>query len=191
MNGVTSIRFTIIAALSATLWQGCSLLQEHLPGLAMSNAHLLHVLGTIDEAEMDAARLAMDKAADPEVRAFAGRIMNEHRALADANGRLASELSVQPSPAALASDLKRAHAQTMHELRAMSGGHFDQAYVRSEIQRHVQAFNFFEAAAESVTNMTLKQQLIRAGPDLLSHISAARALERHLGFEQRETLASR
>jgi hypothetical protein len=33
--------------------------------------------------------------------------------------------------------------------------------------------------------------LVRTGPDLLSHISAARALERHLGSEQRQAIASR
>lgn len=189
MNRITAIRFTI-AALSA-LWGGCGLFQEHLPGLTMSNANLVHVLGTIDEAEIEAARLAMDRAAYPEVRAFAGRILNEHRELTDANGRVASQLSLRPTPPALASDFRRAHTRTMHELRAKSGRDFDQAYLRYEIQRHVQAFNFLEAAAESVGNATLRQQLIRAGPDLLSHISAARALERHLDLEPSETLASR
>ncbi|HET7910036.1 MAG TPA: DUF4142 domain-containing protein [Nitrospira sp.] len=191
MNGFREIRFAIMTAVSATVWEGCGLLQEHLPGLTMSNANLVHVLDTIDEAEIDAARLAMDKAADSEVRAFAGRILNEHRGLADANGRLARELALQPTPPALASDLKRAHIEAMHELRAKSGRHFDQVYLRYEIQRHVEAFNFLEAAAASVANATLKQQLVRAGPDLLSHISAARALERHLGFEQLDTVAAR
>jgi len=55
----------------------------------------------------------------------------------------------------------------------------------------VQAFNVLEAAAESEDNVTLKQELVRTGPDLLSHISAARALERHLGSEQRPAIVSR
>jgi putative membrane protein len=81
--------------------------------------------------------------------------------------------------------LKQAHEQAMRSLRAMSGAAFDRAYVRYEIQQHVQAFNVLETAAESEDNVTLKQELVRTGPDLLSHISAARALERHLGSEQR------
>ena len=36
----------------------------------------------------------------------------------------------------------------------------------------------------------LKQELVRTGPDLLSHLSAARALERHLGPEP-EAVAAR
>jgi putative membrane protein len=141
-------------------------------------------LDSIDESEIDAARLAIDKASAPKVRAFAGRILNEHRALTGATGRLATELPVPPEPPALASDLKQAHGKAMQEMRVRSGPDFDRAYVRYEIEQHVQAFNFLETAAQSETNLTLKQELIRTGPELLSHISAARALERHLGSEQ-------
>jgi predicted outer membrane protein len=77
--------------------------------------------------------------------------------------------------------MKEAHDDAMQELRAKTGPSFDRAYVRHEIQQHVRAFNFLEAAASSESNVTLRQELIRTGPDLLSHISAARALERHLG----------
>ena len=52
-----------------------------------------------------------------------------------------------------------------------------------DIKQHVMALNFVEAAAETEGNPLLKQELVRTGPDLLSHISAARALERHLGPE--------
>jgi len=149
------------------------------------------LLDSIDEGEMDAAQLAQTQASDPEVQAFAGRILNENRELAGANGRLAAQLSLEPEPPSLATHLKQAHEQAMQSLRAMSGAAFDRAYVRYEIQQHVQAFNVLEAAAESEDNVTLKQELVRTGPDLLSHISAARALERHLGSEQRQGIASR
>lgn len=181
MNVIKSTSLMILAALAVPSWQGCALLQQHIPGLTMSDANLVSVLDSIDEGEIETARLAMDKASAPEVRAFAGRILNEHRSLGEANARLATQLSLEPEPPALASDMKEAHDDAMQELRAKTGPSFDRAYVRHEIQQHVQAFNFLEAAAASESNVTLRQELIRTGPDLLSHISAARALERHLG----------
>ena len=184
MNSLNGILIVILAALATPALASCALFQKHIPGLTMSDANLVSVLDSIDESEIDAARLAMAKTSDPEVRAFAGRILNEHRTLAEANDGLATELSLQPEPPALASDMKQVHDKAMQELRARSGPNFDRAYVQHEIQQHVQAFNFLEAAAESEPNVTLKQELIRTGPDLLSHISAARALERHLGSEQ-------
>lgn len=182
--------FLMIVAI-ALAWGSCAFIQQRVPGLTMSDGDMVSVLNSIDEAEIDAARLAVDKASAPEVRAFAGRILNEHRALAEANGRLATELSLQPEPPALASDLRQAHDKAMRELRARSGSNFDRAYVRYEIQQHVEAFSFLKAAAESEDNATLKQEIVRTGPDLLSHISAARALERHLGSEPQSTIASR
>jgi predicted outer membrane protein len=74
MNVIKSTSI-ILAALAVTSWQGCALLQQHIPGLTMSDANLVSVLDSIDEGEIDAARLAMDKASAPEVRAFAGRIL--------------------------------------------------------------------------------------------------------------------
>ena len=141
--------------------------------------------------EIDAAKLAQERASTREVQAFAGRVLNEHRELAQANGRLATELSLQGEPSALASQLTHNHEEAMRKLRALSGPAFDRAYVENEIQQHVWAFNFLETAAEEEGNISLKQELVRTGPDLLSHISAARALERHLGSDHQETVAVR
>jgi putative membrane protein len=191
MTRIRNITFVIVATFVNPVFVGCAFFQQLLPNMTMSDANLMSVLDSIDEGEIDAAQLAQKQASDPEVQAFAGRVLNEHRQLAEANGQLATQLSLQPEPPALASHLKQAHEKAMRDLRAMSGAAFDRAYVQYEIQQHVRAFNFLEAAAESEANVTLKQELVRTGPDLLSHISAARALERHLGSEQRQAFASR
>ena len=191
MTRIRNLTFGIVAAFVGSILVGCAFFQQVLPGLTLSDANVVGLLDSIDEGEMDAAQLAQTQASDPEVQAFAGRILNEHRELAGANGRLAAQLSLEPEPPSLATHLKQAHEQAMQSLRAMSGAAFDRAYVRYEIQQHVQAFNVLEAAAESEDNVTLKQELVRTGPDLLSHISAARALERHLGSEQRQGIAPR
>jgi putative membrane protein len=191
MTEIRNLMFRIVAAFVGSILVGCAFFQQVLPGLTLSDANVVGLLDSIDEGEMDAAQLAQTQASDPEVQAFAGRVLHEHRDLIEANGRLAAQLSLEPERPSLASHFKQAHEQAMRSLRAMSGAAFDRAYVRYEIQQHVQAFNVLEAAAESEDNVTLKQELVRTGPDLLSHISAARALERHLGSERRPPIASR
>ncbi len=190
MRQIGAITLIILPAVTS-LFVGCASFQKLLPGLTMTDANLVSVLDTLDENEIDAARLAREKASAPQVQAFAGRVLNEHRELAEGNERLAEQLALQPHPPALAVQLKEAHEKAMQSLRGASGTAFDRAYVQHEIQQHVQAFNFLEAAAESETEPTLKQELVRTGPDLLSHISAARALERHLGGEPHEAVAAR
>ena len=191
MTRIENLALVIVATFVGPAFVGCAFFQQLLPGLTMSDANVVSVLDSIDEGQMDAAQLAQKQASDPEVQAFAGRVLNEHRQLAETNGRLAMQLSLEPDPPSLASHLKQAHEKAMRDLRVMSGEAFDRAYVQYEIQQHVRAFNILEAAAESEDNVTLKQELVRTGPDLLSHISAARALERHLGSEQQQAIAPR
>jgi len=191
MNRIGPIRFMTAAVFGSALLFGCTFFEHMFPGLTLSDADILGVLDSFDQREIDAARVAQAKASTPAVQSFAGRVLNEHRELALANGRLAEQLSLQPEPSALATHLNRDHERAMQELRALSGPAFDRAYVRYEIEQHVRAFNFLEAAAKSKTDSTLKQEIVRTGPDLLSHISAARALERHLGSDERHAIASR
>jgi putative membrane protein len=179
------------AILLSPSMSACAFLQQLLPGLTLSDSNIVSVLDGLDENEIDTAQLAREKATAPEVKAFAGRVMNEHRELTQTNGRLAEQLGLQPESSALAVQFKQAHEQAMRKLRMTSGAAFDRAYVAYEIEQHVQAFNFVEAAAESEGTPRLKQELVRTGPDLLSHISAARALERHLGSEPRDAVAVR
>jgi len=181
----------IVALLLGPTCFGCAFLQQVVPNLTLSDRTLMGVLDSIGEAEIDAARLAQEKGSATEVKAFAGRVLNEHRAWDDANRRLAAQLAVEPKRPSLAIQLQHAHEQAMRGLRALSGPAFDRAYVAYEIQQHVRAFNFVEAAAESESNAHLKQELTRTGPDLLSHISAARALERHLESDGQETVTAR
>jgi putative membrane protein len=169
----------------------CSLIEETLPGATLSDSNVMSVLDSFGDGEIDAAQLAQQKAVTPEVRAFAARVLKEHRELNDANRHLAAELSVKPEAPALASHVAKAHKDAMRTLLAASGPAFDRAYVNHEIQQHVRVFAFLQAAAETETTAELKQELVRTGPDLLSHISAARALARQLGADSPKAVASR
>jgi putative membrane protein len=183
------IAFMAGAAIVGSMSGGCAFLQETFPGLTLSDSHVISVLNSLGESEIEAARLARDKASTPEVQAFAGRVLNEHRELAETNGRLAEQLSVQPRPPALAIQLNEAHERAMGRLRATSGPAFDRAYLAHEIRQHLKALHFVEAAADTEGNPLLKQELVRTSPDLLSHISAAKALERHLGPDSLQAAA--
>lgn len=185
-----SMHLMIATAVAISSLEGCAFMEQTFPGMTMSDSNLISVLDSLGESEIDAAELAQEKASTPEVKAFAGRVLNEHRQLTETNGRLAEQLSLKADPPALATKLKQSHEHAMQQLRARSGAAFDRAYLEHEIQQHVLAFNFVETAAEFESQPLLKQELVRTGPDLLSHISAARALERHLGPEP-EAVAAR
>ena len=130
---------------------GCAILQRILPGLTMSDANIVEVLNQIDMAEIEAGELARDKGSTPEIRAFAGRVVNEHRGLVERNLRLAEGMDLEPKPPSLAFSLKQAHEKAMKELRKKSGPEFDQAYIQYEIAVHQKAVNLLETVGHRKT----------------------------------------
>lgn len=69
-------------------------------------------------------------------------------------------------------------------LRTKSGSDFGRTYIQQEITRHVQAIELVQAAAEYEDTLPLKQLQVQTKLDLLSHLSAARAVERQLVAQQ-------
>jgi putative membrane protein len=178
------------AALTPAIFYGCAYVQQTVPGLAMTDAEMVGVLNSLSEGEAEAAELAKRMSNTSEVQAFAGRVLNEHRQLAEHNDRLARQLHIAPQHPALASRLRADHEQSMHDLEGKSGSDFDRAYVEHEIVRHLRAFGLLEAAADSEGTLLLRERLVSTGPDLLSHLSAALALKRRLVAQEGQALES-
>ena len=171
----------LVATTVSFLSEGCALFQQFLPGVTLSNADVISVLDSLDAAEIAAAKLAQEKATAPEVQAFAGRVLNEHRQLGEANGRLATQLAVRPQPPALASRLTETHEQAMQALRATSGPAFDRAYVDNEVAYHRAVNEALRATLiPGARNEELKA-LLEAGLALFSaHQQHAEQLARRL-----------
>jgi len=68
----------------------------------------------------------------------------------------------------------------MEELRRMSGTDFDQAYLKYQIKMHEQAIDLVKNTVDSVHNRRLQHHLKGDRQDLLTHVSLASGIERHL-----------
>src|SRR5688572_4613839 len=66
-----------IAGIAACLLAGCALVQQAMPGVALSDSNVVAVLSSIGAGEVEAAKLARMKAMTSEIQAFAGRLLNE------------------------------------------------------------------------------------------------------------------
>jgi putative membrane protein len=171
---------TVMAIVAGAVLSGCSWFQWAMPGATLSDANVLAMLDTINLSEIDAAALAKEKAASEEVRAFASRMLNEHTMMMQETRQLAQRINVKSDTPALASTVGKTHQETMEELRKTSGPDFDHAYLKYQIKMHEQAIDLIQDTASSVENSRLQQHLRQARPDLESHLSAARAIERQL-----------
>ena len=179
MKSLTSVLAVVIGAVLS----GCSLVQWAMPGATLSDGNVLAMLHTINIGEIDAAKLAQQKASSEKVRKYASRMRHEHSTIVRDTRQLAQRIHVRPDPPALASTVGTAHQKAMEEMQTLSGREFDQAYLKYQIKVHEQAIDLVRDTAGSIDNALLKQHLSKASPDLDRHLSEARALERQAGAQ--------
>ncbi|MBI1197899.1 MAG: DUF4142 domain-containing protein [Phenylobacterium sp.] len=100
-------------------------------------AHIAYTAGAIDVA---AARQALSKSAEPEIRAFAETMARDHAAVNDQALALAKRLGITPEENPTSEALERQASETAARLAELNGAAFDKAYIANEIAFH-QAVN--------------------------------------------------
>ena len=76
--------------------------------------------------------------------------------------------------------LEQMYEESENLLRQKSGRDFDEAYIKNQIMVHQQMIKLVQDTEDSMDEADLRQHLRYIRPDLLSHLSAARAAERQL-----------
>jgi putative membrane protein len=118
-------------------------------------AHIAYTAGLIDIA---AAKQALGKASNKEVKAFADDMVRDHEAVNKQALDLVKKLKVTPEDNDTSKALSKQAADKLAELGKLSGAAFDKAYVANEIAYH------------KAVNSALETQLIpsASNPELKS-----------------------
>ena len=127
------MRVILYAALAA-------LILSPLPALAQSAkptdpqiAHIAYTAGVID---IEAAKQALKKSKNKEVRAFADNMVKDHSAVNKQALALVKKLKVTPQDNPTSQALTKQAAAKRAELAKLNGAAFDKAYVANEVAYH-------------------------------------------------------
>lgn len=101
-----------------------------------TDAQIAHIAYTAGQLDIDAARQALDKSTNPEVRAFAELMARDHAAVNEQAVALVTRLGVAPEANPTSTALTEAAAATHDRLQALNGAAFDAAYVANEVAFH-------------------------------------------------------
>jgi putative membrane protein len=147
---------------------------------AFTDAGLAAMLDEANQADSAAAALAIGKASDPEVKAFAAAMMQDHHALRLKGEQLEKQLSITPQlpasdPLAPALDDERMALRSAGE-----GSGFDRAYVEKELITHQTIIDFAERARRSTPNPQIRAYIDQMTPVLRRHLARALALQKKL-----------
>jgi putative membrane protein len=122
--------------------------------------------------EVEIAKLALEKASDPSVKAFAQMLVDDHGAANDKLRQIATGHNL-----ALPAALPEAKKRELEQLAQLSGAAFDREFVRMVgIQDHRHDIAEFEKASQAAQAPDVKSFAQSTLPTLKKHLASAQKL---------------
>jgi putative membrane protein len=143
------------AAVAAISLLGSAALAE---GAKLSDPQIAHIAYTAGVIDIAAAKQALSKASNKDVKAFAEDMVRDHEAVNKQALDLVKKLNVTPQDNDTSKTLSKQASDKLAELGKLHGAAFDKAYVANEVAYH------------KTVNSALETQLIpsAANPELKS-----------------------
>jgi putative membrane protein len=122
-------------------------------------------------AEGQLGKLAVERAASPDVKQFGQRMVEDHD---QANRELMAV--VEPKGIAVPTALDRKHRRAADRLAQWHGTAFDRAYIQHMVKDHEANVRLFRTQAQQGNNPELKHFAANTLPTLEAHLNRARSL---------------
>ena len=119
-----------------------------------------------DMFEIETSKLALTRSQDPDVKAFAQKMIRDHQTSSD---RLQGILGQSGAPAQMPSSLDAMHRQKIARLETAQGKAFDAAYRDVQMEAHAEAVQLYTAYSKSGSNPALKAFATEVLPTIEMH----------------------
>lgn len=119
-------------------------------------------------AEVELGKMAQQKAADPQVKAFGERMVQDHAKANEELTRIGTSKGVT-----LPATMDRSHRRDAERLAKLSGAEFDREYMKHMVDDHRKDVKEFEKASRSAKDTEVKDFAARTLPTLQTHLQMA------------------
>jgi putative membrane protein len=159
-----------LVAMAVCLWLAASSFAGQRPQASPDQAFVKKaVVGGL--AEVQLGKLAVERAASPDVKQFGQRMVDDHD---QANQALMAV--VEPKGLAVPTALDRQHRQAADRLAKLHGPAFDRAYMQAMVKDHETDVKLFRTEAQQGQDPELKRWAANTLPTLEEHLTMARNL---------------
>jgi putative membrane protein len=143
-------------AVGVCVWAAALMAQ----GAKPNDAQIAHIAYTAGQIDVEAAKQALSKSKNADVRAFAQEMERDHTAVNTQALDLCKKLNVTPEDNDTSKTLSKQAADKRAELAKLSGAAFDKAYIANEVAFHKTVNGALESTLiPSATNGQLKSFL--------------------------------
>lgn len=149
------------------------------PMTKLTDGQIAAILTTVDDGEIEQAQLALKKATNPEVRAFAEHMVEQHTTSKQEGARLAAQTSIKPADSPKSEELKQSAAEMLTRLNAADSNNFDVTYVDGQIQEHSDVLKLIkDQLVPAVNEPALRDHLSQARDMVQQHLDRARQIQK-------------
>ena len=127
-------------------------------------------------AEVKLGQLALDKASNPDVKAFGQKMVDDHTKANDQLKSIAANENMT-----LPADLNAKDQATYDKLSKLSGADFDKAYMKGMVKDHETDIKEFQKEANKGKDPQMKSFASTTLPILQSHLQMAKETEAKAG----------
>ena len=126
-------------------------------GAKLTDPQIAHIAYTAGEIDIKAAKQALEKASNKEVKQFAEDMVRDHTAVNKQALALVKKLKVTPEDNDTSKALSKQASEKLAEFGKLKGAAFDKAYVANEVAYHKTVDNALETQLiPSASNAELK-----------------------------------
>ncbi|MEP9379027.1 DUF4142 domain-containing protein [Aquabacter sp. CN5-332] len=140
----------------------------------LSGPKFVEAAGLSGLFEMEASTLALKKSQNPQVRAFAERMIHDHEIIMK---DLKAATESADGQITIPGTLDAKHETTIERLNAATGADFDTLYVQVQTREHDAAVGIFAAFEKDGDQTTLKAFAAKTLPMLKQHLDAIKQLQ--------------
>jgi putative membrane protein len=163
----TCIATAVVAVSGAAVWAAGQ-------AEGLNDAQIAQIMISTDRIEVEAGKLAASKAQNPDVRAYAQRMVTEHSANNQSATALIQKLHLTPQPDAFSQKLDKEGADSVAHLGTLQGAKFDRNYIDQEVYFHkAVAEQLGKRMVPAAKNPDLKALLEKEQPQVQSHLEEA------------------
>jgi len=147
-----------------------------------TDAQIASIVVTANQVDIDAGKLAREKASNPQVRKFAEQMITDHTGVNKSATELVTKLGVTPQDNPTSQALKAGGDKNLAKLRGLDSAAFDKAYIDHEVAYHQQVLDAVDQTLiPSAKNAELKALLVKVRPAFVAHLEHAKQLRASLG----------